>query len=719
MHLIALTLLLPLSFISVIPSVGQIPIDREEVVTRHSVHIRAFQPLDSLSVGNGGFAFTVDPTGLQSFPEYYESGVCLGTQSDWGWHSLPNVENFTRDETLKDYQAGSRTIPIAVQKLDTERGRAAAEYFRQNPHRLHLGHFGMQWLLSDGSPATIEDIRSIHQTLDLWTGEIHSCYYIDGEEVRVTTICDPDSDSIAFQIQSLLISRNRLRLKLSLPYPSLSHTDSGAAYSIKTENKHHSEIARDTPLEKQWVHRLDDTQYSIELSSSVPLQIIPQGNHAYVLCRANVESDTDSIKGILSFSPTPWHDAASKAPSFQAIRQRNADSWLSYWNKGGIVDFAGSTDPRAEELERRIVLSQYLERIQCAGNYPPQETGLTFNSWYGKFHMEMHWWHAVHWALWNHPEYLEKSLEYYDQILNAARNKAKQQSFNGARWPKMTDPSGGDSPSDIGEFLIWQQPHLIYLVNLLYRLNPTQEILNRYTDLISATADFMVDLPVKDTETGAYHLSSPLIPAQERLPKLTTVNPAFELRYWKWALQIADDWTRHYGKSDPTYKEIANHMPGLPSKDGLYLAATSAPDSYQNPDYMGDHPMVLGAIGMLPLDDTVDLEIAKATFEFIKSHWDWSSTWGWDYPMMAMAATRLGMPEEAVDALLMEVQKNTYLANGHNYQDERLRIYLPGNGGLLTAVAMMCAGYSGNTTENPGFPRNGWQIRWENLQSMP
>jgi len=34
-------------------------------------------------------------------------------------------------------------------------------------------------------------------------------------------------------------------------------------------------------------------------------------------------------------------------------------------------------------------------------------------------------------------------------------------------------------------------------------------------------------------------------------------------------------------------------------------------------------------------------------------------------------------------------KKNTYLVNRHNYQDKRLRLYLPGNGGLLAAVAMM------------------------------
>jgi len=84
-----------------------------------------------------------------------------------------------------------------------------------------------------------------------------------------------------------------------------------------------------------------------------------------------------------------------------------------------------------------------------------------------------------------------------------------------------------------------------------------------------------------------------------------------------------------------------------------------------------------------------------------------------------MAATRLNMPDKAVDALLMPVTKNTYLVNGHNYQDGRLTIYMPGNGGLLSAVAMMCAGYEGCTIKNPGFPKDGtWNVKWEGLKPI-
>jgi protein-glucosylgalactosylhydroxylysine glucosidase len=70
---------------------------------------------------------------------------------------------------------------------------------------------------------------------------------------------------------------------------------------------------------------------------------------------------------------------------------------------------------------------------------------------------------------------------------------------------------------------------------------------------------------------------------------------------------------------------------------------------------------------------------------------------------------------------MRDTPKNTYLTNGHNYQDERLPLYLPGNGGLLHAVAAMVAGWDGAPKRaNPGFPANGkWRIRSEGLLPVP
>jgi hypothetical protein len=145
--------------------------------------------------------------------------------------------------------------------------------------------------------------------------------------------------------------------------------------------------------------------------------------------------------------------------------------WKKFWYSGAAIDLAGSTDTRAIELERRIVLSQYLTKIQCAGNFPPQETGLTYNSWFGKPHLEMHWWHALHFALWGRKEILEKTMNWYSKVSSKAFAIAKRQGYNGLRWQKMTDHAGNESPSSVGAFLIWQQPHIISFAELIYQKN--------------------------------------------------------------------------------------------------------------------------------------------------------------------------------------------------------------------------------------------------------
>jgi hypothetical protein len=213
-----------------------------------------------------------------------------------------------------------------------------------------------------------------------------------------------------------------------------------------------------------------------------------------------------------------------------------------------------------------------------------------------------------------------------------------------------------------------------------------------------------------------------MIAAQETVNKTAyTINTPFELVYWYWGLQTAQKWRERMGlPRNAKWDDVISKLPGIPQADSLYLVAETAPDSYTNQPYISDHPAVLGAYGVLPSSPLVDPEIMSLTYNKIMKVWNWPSTWGWDYPMIAMAAVRLNEPEKALDALMLDVQKNTYLKNGHNYQNNRLRIYLPGNGGLLAAVALMCAGYDGCDIENPGIPKNGkWKVHWEGITKLP
>ncbi|MCH5326491.1 MAG: hypothetical protein J1E29_04720 [Duncaniella sp.] len=677
-------------------------IDRYALVERNNPHIMAIDTLASLTVGNGEFAFTVDVTGLQSFPELYSNGVPLGTQSQWGWHAFPNTEHYTTQETLKDYDFGrGRQEPYAVQFNEDGRQKEAANYYRVNPHRLHLGIIGFDTL-------TPESITDIDQTLDMWNGLITSTFSVEGTPVKVQTTVDPDKDMVASSINSA----KRLPVALRFPYPTGGHADDACDWT--KDDLHSVSIVEMADNKAILSHQLDSTIYYVTLTwTGAEAPVVKKANHL------TITPTQDEWSFTATFTPEK-PDFNTVNETYAATEKASSDYWQGFWKNGGVVDFSLCTDPRAAELERRVVLSQYLLATQCAGSTPPQETGLTYNSWFGKFHLEMIWWHQAQFALYGHEDLLARTLPWYDTVKDTAREIAQRQGFNGLRWMKMTDPSGTEAPSKVGSFLIWQQPHLIYLSELLYRANPNDSVLNQYYDLVQQTADFMASFAEYDGLGNRYILRG-AIPAQETLRAAETVNPPFELSYWHFALNTTQKWRERKGeRRNMDWDEIIDKLSPLAAQDSLYLAAETALDTYKDVRFTSDHMAVLAALGVLPASPLVREDLMNNTFDWIYDNWNWGRTWGWDYPTTAMCAVRLGQPEKAINALLMDKRTNTYLPNGHNYQDKRLRCYLPGNGGLLTAVALMTAGWDGCEVENPGFPKDGtWNVRWEGIKPLP
>ncbi len=693
------------------PVISQTKIDRKALVQRHTVLVTKPDTLASLSVGNGRFAFTTDITGLQTFPTEYSRGVSLGTQSEWGWHSFIDTIGYKRSEALKTYHLNGRDITYSVQWNSPERNKAASDWFRQNPHRLQLGSVGLDIQLANGSMAGLNDIKDIRQELNMYTGEIKSHFTVEGIPVDVSTFGHQQEDAIAAKIISPLLLRGSLKINVRFPYPTGDWIDEGANYA--NVQRHTSSIQNSSKGGVVLKHQLDTTIYYAALKWDGTATAGQKQPHYFLI--------TPSRSNTFSFSCKFANSAGNNVPSYAQTRANNFKAWPSFWNSGAAVDFSGSTDKRAFELERRVILSQYLLRVQEAGDFPPQETGLTYNSWYGKPHLEMHYWHSGQYPLWNRMDLLERSLGWYKNVYGIAKGIAERQGFEGVRWQKMTDNEGQEVPSSVGAFLIWQQPHFIYFAELAYRDKPGAAQLHKYKDLVFATADFMASYPFYEKQKDRYILGKGVIPAQERFKAEETFNPTYELVYWHWALKTAGEWRKRLNLApNPKWNEVLQKLSKLPVQNNLYLATESATDSYTNPEFKTDHPSVLGALGMMPLTGQVDTAIMRNTFDWIWKNWSWKDTWGWDFPMVAMTATRLGMPDKAVDALLMNIQTNTYLPNGHNYQDDRLRIYLPGNGGVLAAVAMMCAGYDGNTVANPGIPKDGtWKVRWEGLKKMP
>ncbi|MDR0988090.1 MAG: hypothetical protein LBM06_01325 [Prevotellaceae bacterium] len=683
-------------------------IDREALVTRNNPQVNSFDSLASLSVGNGNFAFTVDATGLQTFPTAYSKGVPLGTQSQWGWHSFANPRHYRFEETLKEYDFGHGHKELySTQFNEPGRPREASNWYRVNPHRLHLGVIGLE-LNENVSP---EQISQISQTLDMWKGEVNSHFSYAGTDFDVRTLVHPTMDMVA----ATVTSRMHTGVNFRFAYPTGGHSDDACRWNA--DSLHTTTLVRSTPHSALLKRTLlnDTTTYYVTIQwEGEALFSQKQANYFVLTPREDV----------LAFEClfTPKEPGSElKLPALSTTAITTNEYWRDFWTKGAAVDFLYCTDPRARELERRIVLSQYLLAIQSAGDVPPQETGLTYNSWFGKFHLEMIWWHEAWLALWGHQNLLDRTLAWYQTAEDKARAIAGRQGFKGIRWMKMTDPSGTEAPSKVGSFLIWQQPHLIYLAELVYRANPSPEVIQKYNRLVQETAEFMYSFATYDELEGRFVLKG-AIPAQETLRASETVNPPFELSYWHYAMQVAQLWRERAGeKRNLEWDELIDKLSPLAyNGDGLYLAAETAVDTYKDIRYTSDHMAVLGAVGILPMNKLIREDYMKNTLHWVWDNWNWGKTWGWDYPMTAMNATRMGEPEKAVGALLMDKRTNTYLVNGHNYQDGRLRVYLPGNGGLLTAVALMCAGWDGCTTPNPGFPKDGtWKVRWEGLHPMP
>ena len=404
--------------------IAALPIDRVALVARHAVVLHQPDTLGSLSVGNGEFAFTVDASGLQTFEREYENGIPLGTQSQWAWHSIPHKPYSVKDVAQEYESCDGTKAPYAVQQSVGKAGDAT-NVLRANPHRLHLGLIGLILVKKNGEEVKLIDLTNINQRLDLWTGKIESTYEVEGIPVRVILYSHQQEDRIAVRIESPLIEERRLKVKFNFPYGKDCHVCPG--YDWENSTKHRSTV-QSTGSNRAVIRRtLDSTSYFVHIDwhSAAELKATKKP-HRFELHPSKAEKT-------IEFTALFSRDSVATTTDFTATVENSIQHWKEFWTTGGAVDFSGCTDPRAKELERRVVLSQYLTKIQCAGSLPPQETGLTMNSWYGKFHLEMHWWHAAHFALWGRADLLQKSMGWYTGVLPKAMATAKWQGYEGAK----------------------------------------------------------------------------------------------------------------------------------------------------------------------------------------------------------------------------------------------------------------------------------------------
>jgi len=703
------------------------PIDRQALVTRHNPVIRSVDVDAPLTVGNGGFAFTADITGLQTFADHYHRwGVPTETQSRWCWVTDPNPNNYT----LADASRNFTNAAGKVLAYPTAQSSVPGDWLRKNPRSHPLGQILLDYTKADGSKLKPEDIQKPEQTLDLWRGVITSQYEIEGKAVKVTTVCYPQHDLVAVRIESELVAQGKLGVKLAFPRGHDIATKNTPALDWSAPESHETTVLNHRPDRVHLERKILDARYQVVVTWRAGTQFTNVSLHQFRLA----QNSGSALEFTVLFYPGSGLPLM-RLPIVAETVEASAAHWEKFWRNSAAVDFSGSTDPRAKQIEERIILSRYLMAAQMAGDVPPQESGLTCNTWYGKHHTEMIWWHTAHFALWGNDELLAKNLEWFQKQLPAARRLAAERGLRGARWAKMTGPDMRESPGG-NPLIVWNQPHMVHLAELLYRNQPTNVTLHRYRELVLETAECLASMVHFDETRKVYVLGPPLWIAQEIYDQGTSQNPSFELAYWQWALETAQTWRERLGmKREPKWDHIIQNLTPVPQKDGKYVALESHPDTWDNVDSRHDHPTMLAPLGILP-GTGVERATMERTLDAVLETWDWETKiWGWDYPMIAMTAARLGRPETAVEILLRKGPNNVYLPSGHCPQrsDEamaknpkpgarkrEIAVYLPANGSFLAAVAMMAAGWDGNTNHAPGFPEDGtWKVRTEGLRPLP
>lgn len=697
-------------------------INRLDIIASFNPHLTDINPQSPLSVGNGRFCYTADITGMQTLYEEYSAETPLCTMAEWGWHTkkADNEKGFyTLDDVrMTPYNYCGRTVTYP--RVKYEGNEAAYDWVRQNPHKFNLAKIGLYF---HNEPIKAGSIYCINQTLDITTGILKSSFRLNVNSnnnvrtlnniaadnintnaiidnlVTVYTVCDDNSDTVAFYISSGLLQCG-LSVNIAFPYASCDITGSDW-----NNTDGHSNFLNASHIHRQ----IDDTAYYVNFNINGTGTSQHTANNSTITSDSNVtinkcnNSAAATIKSndIHSYNITTTDDELNMSVNFNksiytpatydTIAGNSRHFWHNYWTTGKFLNSDN------KELMRRVILSQYLLVINDSGYIPPAETGLTCNSWYGKAHLEMHYWHMAWAPLWGHPELLTRSFDWYIDILDEAKKNASRNGYKGARWTKMVSYTGSDCPSKIAPLLVWQQPHIINMLQIVIDNNTSDDFdvkayMSKYWILVKETAVFIADYLVYDPMSDIYNIEAPVIPVQERHLPEDTRNPIFELAYFRYGLLIAAKWAYELGFTDESsqWHNIAMHIAPLPINDDVYIAHSNCPDTFTNKAI--DHPLMLQIYGMLDgygAEDIVDKDIYRNTLMKVIDVWDYSTLWGWDFAVIAMAAHKLGLDDIALEQLLINSPKNDYVESGNNRQNSRkdLPLYLPGNGSLLLAAA--------------------------------
>jgi len=590
---------------------------KKEDVIKYNRRLTEIDYKNPFSIGNGDFAATLDVTSTQSLNEYYID-IPLTTMSNKLWFYKD-----TSGDIKKTY------INCKGYMLDKEGQEELFNLKREYPHKYNLFNYK---LLYKGEIIKPENITDINQELDLYFGISQSSFKYEGNDIFVKSLIYQDNDELELKVNA----SNDFSIMLEFLYPSFN------------------KIGYD--CHKKPIINVIDNVINIYYD---------EFNSTMLSFKSNSDIKVIDNKILFNAADLLLNLALNKLGGLIYLNE--------FWEEDNSIIISN------DFLVERMILSKYLLKLNSTGIYPPAESGITYNNWNSKFHLEMHMIHAL-WLIYdNHLDLLLKSLDYYLSIYETSLSRAKENGYNGIRFPKMTSPDGLDSPSNIGPLLVWQEPHIVYMLQEIYRIYKREDILVKYEPLIRGVIDFMISYLTDNGNT--IEMLEPLLECCESIPLEKCHNPMFEIEYFREVFKsqsIIDNIL--YGKNRYDYDSYVNLLIKPKITNGIYLKTHDMINEY---DIYPDHPTEVFAYSYFK-SNNIDEKNMKSTLDFVIEKMDLSTFWGWDFPLMGMTAINLGYVDLGIKIATMDALNNSYLYNGHNTSPrDDLKIYLPGNGAYL------------------------------------
>lgn len=295
--------------------------------------------------------------------------------SSWGWKNDTLPANRTEQDIL-DYRGVSwyNHDKLVEYPFDSQ-DPTVESWLTQNPNRVNLGRVGLLFRGEDGQVQNITeaDLDKVNQKLDLWTGQLSSTFQWANETVTVQTSSADTSSTVSITIDSPLIKSGRLGIFLDFPWndgKTKFEVPFVGNWSSLTTRKHTTTLSKSpgrsvratikhTQVASTFFTNVGGDEFNItrDAPSAHRYSILPLSN-------STTFNISVSYSGREEFS----------IPSAREVITSASRAWDKYWSESGFVDLvSGSSDPRADELQRRVILSRYLMRVNEAGDTPPQE----------------------------------------------------------------------------------------------------------------------------------------------------------------------------------------------------------------------------------------------------------------------------------------------------------------------------------------------------------